>query len=390
LVVKLTWALFTLSFSVLGGILGVTLGNWYVRLDQIQSLNLESHIELMSVVLMTTLGVLCGSLLGSWISRRMMDFAAGLNRYSALDKGATVLGILLGLITVSLISPLFRELPQYISLSLWFLGCVILSYLGVALTMGMKDEITQIFLRLSFNTESDDSTSEGLLRKPKLLDTNVIIDGRMADMCKTGFIEGPLLVPSFVLQELQLIADSADGMRRARGRRGLDILNNMRKELKSLIRVYDDYDAEIENIDTVDAKLVRLARDLKSAIVTNDYNLNKVAELQGVEVLNINELANSLKPVVLPGEEMTVSIVKEGKEENQGVAYLEDGTMVVVEDGRKHIGTVVCVSITSVYQTAAGKMIFADARLPVRDSGDDLFDDNIGHYGGGRNRRKSR
>jgi len=137
LVVKLTWALFTLSFSVLGGILGVTLGNWYVRLDQIQSLNLESHIELMSVVLMTTLGVLCGSLLGSWISRRMMDFAAGLNRYSALDKGATVLGILLGLITVSLISPLFRELPQYISLSLWFLGCVILSYLGVALTMGM-------------------------------------------------------------------------------------------------------------------------------------------------------------------------------------------------------------------------------------------------------------
>ncbi|NCO32713.1 MAG: TRAM domain-containing protein [Armatimonadetes bacterium] len=390
MVVKLTWALFTLSFSVLGGILGVTLGNWYVRLDQIQSLNLESHIELMSVVLMTTLGVLCGSLLGSWISRRMMDFAAGLNRYSALDKGATVLGILLGLITVSLISPLFRELPQYISLSLWFLGCVILSYLGVALTMGMKDEITQIFLRLSFNTESDDSTSEGLLRKPKLLDTNVIIDGRMADMCKTGFIEGPLLVPSFVLQELQLIADSADGMRRARGRRGLDILNNMRKELKSLIRVYDDYDAEIENIDTVDAKLVRLARDLKSAIVTNDYNLNKVAELQGVEVLNINELANSLKPVVLPGEEMTVSIVKEGKEENQGVAYLEDGTMVVVEDGRKHIGTVVCVSITSVYQTAAGKMIFADARLPVRDSGDDLFDDNIGHYGGGRNRRKSR
>jgi len=334
--------------------------------------------------------VLCGSLLGSWISRRMMDFAAGLNRYSALDKGATVLGILLGLITVSLISPLFRELPQYISLSLWFLGCVILSYLGVALTMGMKDEITQIFPRLSFNTESDDSTSEGLLRKPKLLDTNVIIDGRMADMCKTGFIEGPLLVPSFVLQELQLIADSADGMRRARGRRGLDILNNMRKELKSLIRVYDDYDAEIENIDTVDAKLVRLARDLKSAIVTNDYNLNKVAELQGVEVLNINELANSLKPVVLPGEEMTVSIVKEGKEENQGVAYLEDGTMVVVEDGRKHIGTVVCVSITSVYQTAAGKMIFADARLPVRDSGDDLFDDNIGHYGGGRNRRKSR
>jgi len=300
-----------------------------------------------------------------------------------------VLGILLGLITVSLISPLFRQLPPYISLSLWFLGCVTLSYLGVALTMGMKDEIQQMFPKLTIKAEEEPSSNQ-MLRKTKLLDTNVIIDGRMADVCKTGFIEGPLLVPSFVLHELQMIADSADGLRRARGRRGLDILNSMRKDLKSLIRIYDDYDPDIDAIETVDAKLVRLARDLDAAIITNDYNLNKVAELQGVEVLNINELANALKPVVLPGEEMTVSIVKEGKEENQGIGYLEDGTMVVVEDGKRHIGSVVRVSITSVYQTAAGKMIFADAKLPIRDSGEDLFDDDISHHGGSRLRRKGR
>jgi len=388
-VVKITWALFTLAFSVFGGILGVTIGNWYLELDQIKNLKLEPRIELMSVALITTLGVLCGSLLGSWISRRVVDFAAGLNRYSALDKGAAVLGILLGLITVSLISPLFRQLPPYISLSLWFLGCVTLSYLGVALTMGMKDEIQQMFPKLTIKAEEEPSSNQ-MLRKTKLLDTNVIIDGRMADVCKTGFIEGPLLVPSFVLHELQMIADSADGLRRARGRRGLDILNSMRKDLKSLIRIYDDYDPDIDAIETVDAKLVRLARDLDAAIITNDYNLNKVAELQGVEVLNINELANALKPVVLPGEEMTVSIVKEGKEENQGIGYLEDGTMVVVEDGKRHIGSVVRVSITSVYQTAAGKMIFADAKLPIRDSGEDLFDDDISHHGGSRLRRKGR
>ena len=389
MVVKITWALFTLAFSVFGGILGVTIGNWYLQLDQIKNLKLEPRIELMSVALITTLGVLCGSLLGSWISRRVVDFAAGLNRYSALDKGAAVLGILLGLITVSLISPLFRQLPPYISLSLWFLGCVTLSYLGVALTMGMKDEIQQMFPKLTIKAEEEPSSNQ-MLRKTKLLDTNVIIDGRMADVCKTGFIEGPLLVPSFVLHELQMIADSADGLRRARGRRGLDILNSMRKDLKSLIRIYDDYDPDIDAIETVDAKLVRLARDLDAAIITNDYNLNKVAELQGVEVLNINELANALKPVVLPGEEMTVSIVKEGKEENQGIGYLEDGTMVVVEDGKRHIGSVVRVSITSVYQTAAGKMIFADAKLPIRDSGEDLFDDDISHHGGSRLRRKGR
>lgn len=389
--VKLCWAIFTLTFSVLGGVFGVTLGQWYIGLAQIKSLNLEPRIDLMSVALFTTLGVLCGSLFGSWTSRRAMDFAAGLNRYSAIDKMSAVLGILLGLTVSSLITfPLFRGLPQVAGLSLWFLISVILSYLGVALTLGMKDEVQQVFPRLSFVTGPDDPVPQDQLPQTKLLDTNVIIDGRMADVCKTGFVEGPLLVPSFVLKELQLIADSADSMRRARGRRGLDVLNSMQKDLKMMIRISDEYSPEIDHVDTVDGKLIRLAKDLDAAIITNDYNLNKVAELQGLKVLNINELVNALKPVVLPGEEMTVSIVKEGKEENQGIGYLEDGTMVVVEDGKKHIGEVLRVAITSVYQTAAGKMIFADAKIPIRGSGDDLFDDDIGHSSSSRVRRKGR
>lgn len=391
MLVKLTWAIFTLTFSVLGGVCGVTVGNWYVALDRIQALKLEPHIQLMSVSLFTTLGVLCGSLLGSWISRRTMAFAQGLNRYSAADKIAAVIGILLGLVIALLITyPIKDSLPPAVSLSIWFLASVILSYLGVSLTMGMKDEVQQVFPRFTRLEEDDGTPDEHLYRKIKLLDTNVVIDGRMADVCKTGFVEGPLLVPSFVLKELQLIADSADSMRRARGRRGLDVLNSMQKDLRSMIRVHEEYSPEIDHIDTVDGKLVRLAKDLDAAIITNDYNLNKVAELQGIQVLNINELSNALKPVVLPGEEMAVSIVKEGKEENQGVGYLEDGTMVVVEDGKKHIGEVLRVAITSVYQTAAGKMIFADARLPIRESGEDLFDDDIGHHSSSRLRRKGR
>jgi len=194
----------------------------------------------------------------------------------------------------------------------------------------------------------------------KILDTNVIIDGRVADICRTGFIEGLIYVPGFVLDELQHIADSADGLKRARGRRGLDILNQMRTEQKLMVRTYDNTDPH--DRDEVDAKLVKLAKKLNGKLVTNDYNLNKVAELQGVTVLNINELANAVKPVVLPGEEMTVLIIKEGKEPNQGVAYLDDGTMIVVEGGRRRIGETLSVVTSSVLQTVAGKMIFANIR----------------------------
>jgi uncharacterized protein YacL len=195
----------------------------------------------------------------------------------------------------------------------------------------------------------------GPRRRYKVLDTSVIIDGRIADICETGFMDGTLVIPQFVLKELQLVADSSDSMKRNRGRRGLDILQKIQKMSGVDVTISD---VDFPDIREVDLKLIELARTLQGKIVTNDFNLNKVAQLRGVEVLNINELANSLKPVVLPGELMKVFILKEGKEYNQGVAYLDDGTMVVVDNARKMIGKTIDVVVTSVLQTTAGKMIF--------------------------------
>ena len=192
-------------------------------------------------------------------------------------------------------------------------------------------------------------------RRYKILDTSVIIDGRIADVCETGFIDGTIVVPQFVLKELQLVADSADSMKRNRGRRGLDILQKIQKMSGVDVMISD---VDFQEIREVDLKLIELARTLQGKIVTNDFNLNKVAQLRGVDVLNINELANSLKPVVLPGEIMKVFILKEGKEYNQGVAYLDDGTMVVVDNARKMISKTIDIVVTSVLQTTAGKMIF--------------------------------
>ncbi len=197
--------------------------------------------------------------------------------------------------------------------------------------------------------------ASGPQRRYKILDTSVIIDGRIADLCDTGFIDGTLVIPQFVLKELQLVADSADSMKRNRGRRGLDILQKIQKMSGVEVMISD---ADYHEVREVDLKLIELARSMQGKIVTNDFNLNKVAQLRGVEVLNINELANALKPVVLPGEIMKVFILKEGKEYNQGVAYLDDGTMVVVDNARKMISKTIDIVVTSVLQTTAGKMIF--------------------------------
>jgi len=193
----------------------------------------------------------------------------------------------------------------------------------------------------------------------KILDTSVIIDGRIADICDTGFIEGILVIPNFVLNELQMIADSADSIKRNRGRRGLDILNKMQKDQSIMVKISD---IDFPEISEVDAKLVKLAKVMKAMVITNDFNLNKVAEFHGVRVLNINQLSNALKPIVLPGEEMKVSLIKEGKDHNQAIGYLDDGTMVVVENGRRRLNSDVDVTVTSVLQTTAGRMIFARLR----------------------------
>ncbi|WP_261807066.1 PIN/TRAM domain-containing protein [Lapidilactobacillus luobeiensis] len=268
--------------------------------------------------------------------------------------------LLIGLLLANVISiPLYKINIVLINTFLPILLMVMLGYLGLRVGLQMED------WRKLFTKKKPSSDVENLIydRKPddnfhkyKLLDTSVIIDGRIHELVKTGFVEGVLLVPVFVVHELQLISDSADSLKRARGRRGLDILNEMKADPEVKI---ENYDGDFDDLTEVDSKLIKLAKLLDGIVVTNDYNLNKVSEFQNVPVLNINQLANALKPAVLPGENMVVRVVKSGTERQQGVAYLEDGTMVVVEDGQYYLNKEIKVVITSALQTAAGRMIFA-------------------------------
>jgi len=331
------------------------------------------------------LGGLVAFLLGTVVFNRIVVTGERLKGMPGNEKVAIVIGVIIGLLLTAMLSTILSSVLKTLGYAA-FAGIVligiILVYLAVAATTSMKDE-------LLFTLPSSSAPGSGAATKPeqcKILDTNVIIDGRVADICRTGFLEGPIYVPGFVLDELQHIADSADGLKRARGRRGLDILNQMRTEQDLLVRTYDNNDPN--DRDEVDAKLVKLAKKLDGMIVTNDFNLNKVAELQGVTVLNINELANALKPVVLPGEDMRVTIIKEGKEMNQGVAYLDDGTMIVVEGGRRRIGETLDVVTSSVLQTVAGKMIFATIRYPDDVEEDDSIDRNLRAYPRSGPRRK--
>jgi len=329
----------------------------------------------------TLVGALLAFLVSSWALNHLVALAASLEEMPANDKIALVVGVMLGLLFTLLIYPLLASI-EHAGKPLMFVIGFVFVYLGVQASLSMKTELRR-FLPPYTGAGADAQPVQNF----KILDTNVIIDGRIADICRTGFLEEPIYVPGFVLEELQLIADSSDSLKRARGRRGLDILNGMQKELNLVVRTFDGPLAD--DHDQVDAKLVKLAKHLSGTIVTNDFNLNKVAELQGIPVLNVNELANALKPVLLPGEEMFATIIKEGKEASQGVAYLDDGTMVVVEGARRHIGEKVNVIVTSVLQTVAGKMIFAGLKGVV-DEEAELIDRNVRSYSaGGRNRRLS-
>jgi uncharacterized protein YacL len=290
-------------------------------------------------------GVLTGSFLG------LIAIATEII-FKKIDFGAIIgglLGISCGLLfAYLLILPLRPILGEDIGvISFWVMAVFGYGGLLLGLSKGKGISIAGIFRLFR---------GEGIEENLKILDTSVIIDGRIADVCETGFLEGVFILPQFILQELQHIADAADPMKRARGRRGLDILHKIQKMSRITVRIVDE---DFPKIKEVDAKLVALAKLLNAKVITNDFNLNKVAELQGVSVLNINELASSLKPVVLPGETMKVFILKEGKEYNQGVAYLDDGTMVVVENARRLIGKNADVTVTSVLQTTAGRMIFS-------------------------------
>lgn len=241
-----------------------------------------------------------------------------------------------------------------------FFVTVLFGYIGFRVGFKKREELVTFLTSTRSKDRKKEAEDTQKNMKLKLLDTSVIIDGRIADICQTGFLEGPLVIPQFVLEELQHIADSSDVLKRNRGRRGLDILNRIQKELSIKVEIYE---GDFEEIHEVDSKLVKLAKLVDGMVVTNDFNLNKVCELQGVFVLNINDLANAVKPVVLPGEELNVQVIKDGKEHNQGVGYLDDGTMIVVEDGRNYIGKTIDVVVTSVLQTSAGRMIFAKPTL---------------------------
>ena len=262
-----------------------------------------------------------------------------------------VIGSILGIIGAYLFSLVIRnsihEGPTQSFLQLFIM--LIMAYVGLVVGAGKGDLLNLAALGGIFGGEKQSKKSY------KILDTSVIIDGRIADIAETGFLDGVIVIPQFVLRELQLVADSADSMKRNRGRRGLDVLQRIQKIATLTVQIVED---DFPAVREVDLKLIELAKVYEGKIVTNDFNLNKVAQLQGVAVLNINELANSLKPIVLPGEIMKVFILKEGKEYNQGVAYLDDGTMVVVDNARKVIGKNIDISVTSVLQTTAGKMIF--------------------------------
>lgn len=313
-------------------------------------------------------GGILGILFSPWMVARFWQFIlwieSRLNRIPISDIFSGAIGLTIGLIIANLIGTAFSHLP-IIGNVLPVLLSIILGYLGMNITVKKREELIGFFTSLPWvNREKQKEKSNASnIYQYKLLDTSVIIDGRIADICKSGFLEGTLIIPVFILEELQHIADSSDLLKRNRGRRGLDILNRIQKELGMFVQIdHRDFD----DINEVDSKLVKLGQLMKAKIVTNDYNLNKVAELQGVPVLNINELSNAVKPVVLPGEEMVVHVIKDGKEFGQGVAYLDDGTMIVVDGGKKHIGETIGVMVTSVLQTAAGRMIFAKPKVLER------------------------
>lgn len=343
----------------------------------------------MANVILIGIGMIIGGVVGYLVSPY---FVAKLQKFSIWVEGqlskmplqdviAGVVGLAIGLIIANLLGGTFANIPV-IGNYLPVLFSIVFGYLGIHIVVRKQKEIGELFGRMmKLKKKPREKLGEDGSVQPvshpapvapvmpaggygsydslvgcKLLDTSVIIDGRIADICGTGFLDGKLLIPVFVLEELQHIADSADALKRVRGRRGLDILQKIRTESGLQVEIINQ---DFEDITEVDSKLIRLGQQLGGKIVTNDYNLNKVSELQGVPVLNINDLSNAVKPVVIPGENMHVTVVKEGKEQGQGIAYLDDGTMIVIENGRYYLNKAIEVEVTSALQTSAGRMIFA-------------------------------
>lgn len=349
--------------AFLGGFTGLAVFVFVTRTGQMLSVDSWS-LFFFGLITATFLSGVLFYMISPWLinmGRNLANFIV--NELSGVPVDKLVIGsggLIAGLIVAYLISQIISDIPvPFVSAIISIVVYIFMGYLGVNLAVkaGEYVSIGNVLKRNILKEDSSASPEVPVVKGvPKILDTSVIIDGRIADICRTGFVEGPLIIPEFILEELRHIADSSASLKRNRGRRGLDILNIIQKELDIEVRIVDQ---DFPEINEVDVKLLKLALLTDGTVVTNDYNLNKVAGLQGVKVLNINELANAVKPVVLPGEEMHVEVIKDGKEAGQGLAYLDDGTMIVVEGGRKCIGQEIEVLVTSVLQTAAGRMIFA-------------------------------
>ncbi|PWW19268.1 uncharacterized protein YacL [Cytobacillus oceanisediminis] len=346
-------------------IIGVTLGIFLIP-DLLKLINLNDIPLLNNPYVSAILGAIIFYLITFWAVDHVVNFVRwaeeSLVKVPITDIIFGSVGLVFGLVIAFLIGYALNaiEVPILNTVAPIVLT-LLFGYLGFQVGFKKRDELLTLFTSKKKKTGEEEPEPETAAKNSlKILDTSVIIDGRIADICQTGFLEGTIVIPQFVLEELQHIADSSDVLKRNRGRRGLDILNRIQKELSINVEIYE---GDFEEIQEVDSKLVKLAKITNGVVVTNDFNLNKVCELQKVAVLNINDLANAVKPVVLPGEEMKVQVIKDGKEQNQGIAYLDDGTMIVVEEGRNYIGKHIDVLVTSVLQTSAGRMIFAKPKL---------------------------
>ncbi|HEY8314775.1 MAG TPA: PIN domain-containing protein [Candidatus Baltobacteraceae bacterium] len=342
-------------FGIVFGVTGFLLGREaYIHLFSLHFAN--EPLQLLFTVLAPVFGALIGVALAPFAQALFEDelnaVESSIERLSPAELAGGAIGLIAGLVVAFLIKSILFEFisvagkaGSYIAILLYIVVSIFAAFLGAR--VGSKMRIMPLAGPLGGNST------------PKVVDTSVIVDGRIVEIIESGFLDGPLILPRFVLRELQQIADSGDSIKRTRGRRGLEVLNKMQE-----LGIFEISERDYDDIKggAVDAKLVRLAQELGGKLLTNDYNLNRVAHVEGVAVLNINELANAVKPVVLPGEEMHVQIIRDGKEPHQGIGYLDDGTMIVVENGRRLIGEAADVVVTSVLQTAAGRMIFAKTK----------------------------
>jgi len=343
---------------VVFGIIGVFLGEPLETL--IHEIWASSQIPTIVYQVITTILVgLLGFLLAPWISIKPISaLHKRLSKVSAQTLLFGFAGLIVGAITAALLAYPISLLPAPLGSILPFVAVLLFGYLGIVLFVARQKDLQNLFKPLTKSGRAAEKSEEGVLSGSQriLVDTSAIIDGRIADIARTGFIPGRLLIPRFVLNELQYVSDSADNLRRQRGRRGMEVLSELQKDPAIPVTITD---IDVEGVREVDERLIVLARQMSCPILTNDYNLNRVAELQGVSILNINELANAVKAILLPGESIEMKIIQEGKEYGQGVGYMEDGTMVVVENGHKFIGKTIPITVTKVLQTAAGRMIFA-------------------------------